>query len=125
MRVGVACLRPTGTRRRQIHVRASEPGTEALSASAGSRLRPPLHRAGLLDRGCCRRVERDGTSYPGSRLARRNAASPSGVPGQCRSTAAAPARRTTERSTRATTIASSAWPSTGTKSGTRSIGIAR
>jgi hypothetical protein len=69
-------------------------------------------------------VERDGTSYTGSRLARRNAASPSGVPGQCRSTAAAPARRTTERSTRATTIASSAWPSTGIKSGTMSIGTA-
>ena len=49
-----------------------------------------------------------GPSYTGSRLARRNAASPAGVPGQCRSTAAGPAWWTTERSTRATTIASSA-----------------
>ena len=40
-------------------------------------------------------VERDGTSYTGSRLARRHATSPSEVPGQYRSTAAAPARRTT------------------------------
>ena len=46
-------------------------------------------------------------SYPRP-TRRRSSASPAGSPGQCRVTVAGPARRTTDRSTRATRIASSA-----------------
>src|SRR6266542_912620 len=47
------------------------------------------------------------------------------VPGQCRTTASRSARLTTELRTTATITASSTYPITGMKSGTRSIGMAR
>ena len=47
------------------------------------------------------------------------------LPDQCRWSAPGPAWRNAVRSTRATTTASSAQPNTGTKSGMRSIGMAR
>ena len=50
-----------------------------------------------------------GVSARGLRPARRRTtARPAGAPGQCRSSASAPARRTTERSAHATTTTSSA-----------------
>ena len=72
--------------------------------------------------GCRPQSARDHEPAPTSA---RTPASPSGVPGQCRSIASRPAWRIANRSTIATMIASSAYPSTGMKSGTRSIGMSR
>lgn len=55
----------------------------------------------------------------------RRALSPCGVPGQWRSSAAAPVWRVANRRTMPTTITSSAYPITGMKSGTMSIGRSR
>ena len=73
-------------------------------APARARATSPPHRAGHPGSGA------DGPrpGQAGSRASRRSAARPSGVPGQCRVTAAGPARRTTDRRTIATRSASSA-----------------
>lgn len=56
---------------------------------------------------------------------RTTAANPSSLPGHCRCNASMPAARTTDRRASTTITASSAYPMTGMKSGTRSIGSAR
>lgn len=54
-----------------------------------------------------------------------SAAKPSSPPGQCARSPSSPAARATDLSVSITTTASSAYPMTGMKSGTRSIGSAR
>jgi hypothetical protein len=90
-----------------------------------------LPASGFVGRGGCggRRAVRPGFGFGrywvGRPARRQRTPKPSSVPGQWARIASMPARRTTDRRTRATMIASSAYPRTGMKSGTRSKGSAR
>ena len=90
---------------------AGDVGPPTVTAVTAVRERRCLPRAGSLGRG-----------YAASR---RITASDCCGPGQCSLTGRSPPDLRNRRRTSATTIASSSWPATGMKSGTRSKGSAK
>ncbi len=95
--VGATGSRILATMLHEMQRREARYGLETMCIGGGQGIAAVFERAVLTHR-----------RGRGHRSSRCRAASPAGVPGQCRSTASAPARRITPRSTSATTIASSA-----------------